>query len=263
LKSTLSFFNLVTLCITLIAVAFVVLPLAALASNSSIAGIVSSLLNPAVELTVYFTMLAGGTSALICLGVGVPAGYYLARTTGHWSTRLLASILELPIMIPHFVVGIALLLFAPFIFQTFLGVVAVMVFVGLSYTVKASESAFLAIDLEYERAARTLGAGQARAFFTILLPMSARAVIGGALLSWARGISEMGAFLVLAYFVYPFPPLVPSATNPMSIYAYQVYQLEGVRGAASVSLVYVLVSLAIFVIMKYLQDWREISISTK
>ncbi|MDG6905111.1 MAG: ABC transporter permease [Nitrososphaerota archaeon] len=256
-------FLIASLFLALVAAAFVVLPLAALAANSTLSGFVSSISSPAVQLTVYFTMLAGGIAALVSLVVGVPAAYYLAKTPDLLSTRLLGSILELPIMIPHFVVGIALLLFAPFIFQTFEGVVAVMVFVGMGYTIKAAESAFLAIDPSYEKIAWTLGASRTKTFFRVLLPISARASLGGALLTWSRGISEMGAFLVLAYFVYPVPPILGSPTNPMSIYAYQVYQLEGVRGAASVSLVYVAISLIIFLLMKYVQNWREISIAAK
>ena len=244
---------------TVVAALFVILPLLSMGAYTTLPELLSTIGSPAVDLSIYFTMLAGGMASLICVILGAPAGYYLARTSG-FSTKALGSVLELPIMIPHFVVGIALLLFAPFIFQTIAGVIAVMVFVGLGYTVKAAESSFAEIGDGYEKIAHTLGAGPLRAFFTVVLPMSARSIAGGALLSWARGISEMGAFLVLAYFVYPVAPLVPAATNPMSIYAYQVYQIYGVRGAASVSIVYVLVSLVIFVATKYMYRWRDLMV---
>lgn len=247
-----------TLGVTVAGVLFVILPLLSMGSYTTVPELLSTLVSPAVDLSIYLTMLAGGIASLVCVALGAPAGYYLARTGGLFSTKVLGSVLELPIMIPHFVVGIALLLFAPFLFQTLTGVIAVMVFVGLSYTVKAAESSFAELGEGYEKVAQTLGAGPMRAFFTVVLPMSARSIAGGALLSWARGISEMGAFLVLAYFVYPLAPLVPAATNPMSIYAYQVYQLYGVRGAASVSVVYVLVSMAVFLGAKYAHRWREL-----
>jgi molybdate/tungstate transport system permease protein len=251
----------VMLAIALVASLFVILPLVSLVSYATLAGLTSAFSDPAVQLSMYLTMVAGGMASAISVVLGVPAGYVLARTSG-FPSKLLSSILELPIMIPHFVVGIALLLFAPFVFQSLLGVVAVMVFVGFSYTVKAAESSFVEMGAGFERAALTLGASPFRAFRSVSLPLSARSIAGGALLSWARGIGEMGAFLVLAYYVYPVFPLLPTATNPMSIYAYQVYQLEGIRGAASVSLVYISVSLAIFLVTKYVHHWKDLLITS-
>ena len=250
-------FRVVMLAIAILAALFIVLPLLSMGWYTTFGDLASTFTNPAVDLSIYLTMLSGGLAALVCVLIGVPAGYYLARTSG-LATKLLGSVLELPIMIPHFVVGIALLLFAPFIFQSLIGVVAVMVFVGLSYTVKAAESSFVELGDGYEKAAQTLGSSPMKAFFSVVFPMSARQIAGGALLSWARGISEMGAFLVLAYFVSPISPILPAATNPMSIYAYQVYQLYGVRGAATVSIVYVLVAMAVFVAAKYANGWKEI-----
>lgn len=169
-------------------------------------------------------------------------------------------------MIPHLVVGIALLLlFEPSsvlgqwtqslgipIFDAIWGVVLVMVYVGASYVVLASQLAFRAVDPEVLETARSLGATPGEAFATVTLPQSARGIVTGALLMWARGVSEVGGFLILAYAVYPSPPWFGPVTNTASVYIYNLYGISGLPGAAAASCLLVLVALAIFLAVRLL-----------
>lgn len=213
----------------------------------------------------YFTLLASGIA--VCLGVllGVPLGYILARYRFP-GRSLVESIVLVPVMIPHLVVGIALLvLFAPTnplgawiaglgipIFDAIWGVVLVMLYVGASYVVLTSELAFRSIDPEAVEAARSLGATPTEAFVTVTLPQAFRGILTGSLLMWARGVSEVGGFLILAYAIYPSFPYGGPVTNTASVYIYNLYSTSGVPAAAGASAVLVLVALAVFVIARVL-----------
>ncbi|MCW6167628.1 MAG: ABC transporter permease subunit [Thermoplasmatales archaeon] len=156
----------------------------------------------------------------------------------------------LPVVIPHLVVGIALLLlFAPDgpvgrfmaglglpVFDAIWGVVLVMLYVGASYVVLASQLAFRAVDPEVVDTARSLGASPGEAFATVTLPQSARGIATGALLMWARGVSD---------------PWFGPPTAPASVYIYDLYQSSGgLEAAAAASCVLVLVALAIFLAVR-------------
>ncbi|EQD31120.1 binding-protein-dependent transport system inner membrane component, partial [mine drainage metagenome] len=178
-----------------------------------------------------------------------------------------SSAVTLPVLVPHLVVGLALLLWVmpgtvmgglldraglP-VFDTIWGVVLVMVYVGASYTVLASEQAFLAIDRSMVEAVRTLGATPADAFLDVTLPLSLRGILAGALLTWARSISEIGGFLILAYTVIPSPPYGGPVTNPASVYIFNLYQEGALGAAASAAALLLLIALAAFVVVRLLE----------
>jgi molybdate/tungstate transport system permease protein len=80
------------------------------------------------------------------------------------------------------------------------GIVAAMLFVSYPFFVNAAKDGFASVNPNYENVARTLGASQSHAFFHITLPLSIRNIISGAIMSWARGVSEFGAVVVIAYY---------------------------------------------------------------
>jgi ABC-type sulfate transport system permease component len=193
---------------------------------------------------------------------GVPLGYVLARYRFP-GKGIVASIVTIPVVVPHLVVGIALLLlFAPNgpvgsftaslgipVFDAVGGVVLVMVYVGGSYVVLTSELAFRSVDEEVLEAARSLGAGPGEAFATVTLPAAARGILTGALLMWARGVSEVGGFLILAVAVYPSPPWGGPLTTTASVWIYGYWGIDR-AAAAGASAILVLVALAIFLIVR-------------
>lgn len=245
--------------------ALFVLPLVALFVYVGFGGLTAAGANQGFLIAIEFTLLASALAVVLGLVTGVPLGYLLARY--HFRGRsLLESIVLLPVVIPHLVVGIALLLlFAPTsplgrftaslgipVFDAIWGVVLVMVYVGASYVVLSSQLAFRAIDPETVDAARSLGASPGEAFATVTLPQSARGIATGALLMWARAVSEVGGFLILAYAISPSPPWFGPGTNTASIYIYNLYSISGLPGAAAASCLLVLVALAIFLAVRLL-----------
>ena len=155
-------------------------------------------------------------AALIATGLaaigGVPLAYLLARRS-FAGKRLVEAIIDLPIVFPHTAAGIALLLvfgrtgvlgraFAHLgltFTDTLAGIAVAMLFVSLPFLVDTAREAFALVDPRYEQLARTLGATPGVAFARVALPLAGRGVLAGALLMWARGMSEFGAVVILAY----------------------------------------------------------------
>ncbi|MCL4308976.1 MAG: ABC transporter permease [Candidatus Thermoplasmatota archaeon] len=241
-----------------------VLPLVVLFLYVGWSGFVQEATNDGFLTSIRFTLLASGIAVGLGLLTGVPLGYVLARYRFRGRSFVESAVL-LPVVIPHLVVGIALLLlFAPDgpvgrfmaglglpVFDAIWGVVLVMLYVGASYVVLASQLAFRAVDPEVVDTARSLGASPGEAFATVTLPQSARGIATGALLMWARGVSEIGGFLILAYAIEPSPPWFGPPTAPASVYIYDLYQSSGgLEAAAAASCVLVLVALAIFLAVR-------------
>ncbi len=243
-----------------------VLPLIALFIFATPGGILNEAQSPdfwsALEVTVLASLIALGVVVVL----GVPLGYLLARRSFPGKAWV-GSAVTLPVLVPHLVVGLALLLWVMpgtvvggilqraglTVFDTIWGVVLVMVYVGASYTVLASEQAFLAVDRSTVEVVRTLGATPTDAFLDVTLPLSLRGILAGALLSWARSISEIGGFLILAYTVIPSPPYGGPVTNPAPVYIFNLYQEGALGAAASAAALLLLIALAAFLAVRILE----------
>ena len=164
-----------------------VLPLAALFADAGASGLVAAAGDRAFQTAVEFTLLASGVAVGLGVLTGVPLGYLLARYRFP-GRSVLESVVLVPVVIPHLVVGLSLvLLLAPSqplgavlahlgipVFDATAGVVLVMLYVGSSYVVLSSELASRAVDEELLEAARSLGASPAEAFLSVTLPSAAR-----------------------------------------------------------------------------------------
>jgi len=152
-------------------------------------------------------------ATLVTFALGVPLAYILARRefTGK---QLVDAVIDLPILIPHNAAGIALLLLLgpktlvgaglsqvglSFVDSLF-GVVAAMTFVSSPFMIRSAEDTFKSVDPNIEKVARSLGASRFKAFIHVTFPLAFRGILTGCLLTWARGVSEFGAVIVLAYY---------------------------------------------------------------
>jgi molybdate/tungstate transport system permease protein len=242
------------------------LPLLALFVFATPGGILTEARSPEFWSSLEVTVLASLIALAVIVLLGVPLGYLLARRNFPGKAWV-SSAVTLPVLVPHLVVGLALLLWVMpgtvvgglldraglTVFDTIWGVVLVMVYVGASYTVLASEQAFLAVDRSTVEAVRTLGATSTDAFLDVTLPLSLRGILAGALLSWARSISEIGGFLILAYTVIPSPPYSGPVTNPAPVYIFNLYQEGALGAAASAAALLLLIALAAFVAVRILE----------
>jgi len=258
--------SLVALALSVSLLALFVLPIVALVTTAPLNAFARAFADPQARLSVAFTLYASAVALAISLLLGVPLGYLLARRS-FLGKSVVESVVGLPVVVPHLVAGLALLfLFSPRtpvgslfrwagvpVFGTFLGVVLVMTYVSASYTVLASTLAFRAVDGRLLESARCLGATAPTAFATVTFPLALRGIVAGALLTWARSVSEIGAFLILAYTVYPGPGYDGPVTSPISVYVYNLYQIGDLGETAAVASLFVLVAFAIFLTVRWVE----------
>ena len=246
--------------------ALFVLPIVALAWTATPETFVRAVGDPQVRLSIGFTLYASGAALGLSLLLGVPLGYLLARRRFR-GRAVVESVVGLPVVVPHLVAGLALLfLFSPStpvgalfrwaglpVFGTFLGVVLVMTYVSASYTVLASQLSFASVDDRVVEAARCLGATPHEAFASVTFPLALRGIVAGAILTWARSVSEIGGFLILAYTVYPSTGYPGPVTAPISVYMYNLYQIGDLRGTAAVASLFVLIAFALFLSVRAIE----------
>ena len=192
-------------------VVVLVLPLVALALSSSPedirAGTQSPLFAPALWLSLRTTVV----SLAITVICGLPLAWWLATSSSRWA-RAVELLVDLPIVIPPAVIGVALLqtygrrgLLGPSLEKVGLSipftekaVVIAQVVVSAPFFVQAAANAFRKVDRDLLLVARTLGAPPATAFFRIAVPVALPGLVVGASLAWARSLGEFGATLLFA-----------------------------------------------------------------
>lgn len=169
----------------------------------------------------------------VSLPFAIAIAYVLARKSFPGKT-LFDAVVHLPLVLPPVVVGYALLvlfgtqgpigrLLEPLgivlIFR-WTGAALAAAIMGFPLMVRAIRLAMEAVDPRLESAARTLGAGRARVFFTITLPLAASGVITGALLAFARALGEFGATIT-------FVSNIPGETRTLPLAIYTFTQVPG------------------------------------
>jgi molybdate/tungstate transport system permease protein len=239
-------------------VALVALPVLAIVLGTSPGSVGAALGEHDVRWSLWVTVVSALTATGVGLLLGVPLAYLLARR--HFpGKRLVEGLIDLPIVLPHTAAGVALLvvyghdgilgrLLAP-LGLTFTdalpGIVVAMMFVSVPFLVDSAKEAFIAVDQRYEQVARTLGASQAMAFWRVALPLAWRGVLAGAVMMWARGISEFGAVVILAYN----PKIIPTLV-------YERFEGFGLKAAEPVALIVIVVALVVFVALRVLLSPR-------
>lgn len=228
-------------------IAFLLIPLITLIRAVPPNEFVGAITDPEAVRAVILSLASGALAATIATVLGVPLGYILSRSEFR-GKRLVEGLLDLPLVMPHSVAGIAVLLAynsrSPVgsvlmdlgirLEDSFWGIVAAMTFVSAPFAVNFAREGFSSVDIGLEYVARSLGAGPVKMFFTISLPLAIRGVITGWLMTLARAISEMGAVMIVAYH-----PTVGS------VLVYEWFTTRGLRAAAALSLVLLLASLGV------------------
>jgi sulfate transport system permease protein len=192
----------------------VLIPLAALVLRASAAGLegfAAALFEPRVAAALRVSFGISFAAALVDAVFGLLVAWALTRYQFP-GRKLLDSAVDLPFALPTAVAGIALAaLYGPDgwigslleplgikVAYTPLGIFVALVFVGLPFTVRTVEPLVAEIDRELEEAAATLGAGRARAVWTVLIPPLIPAILTGFALAFARAVGEYGSVIFIA-----------------------------------------------------------------
>ena len=236
-------------------VLFVVGPLLRLLLESSPGNLTDSLRDPELRASIALTVLTATAATVLAAVTGVPLAYLLARRSFP-GRRIVQGIIELPVVIPHPVAGIALLLFLgrrstvggalgqlglEFVSHV-PGIVAAMLFVSAPILVSGAREAFRTVDPQLERVARTLGDTAWGAFRRVTLPLAGRGILAGSILAWARSVSEFGSIVILTY-------------NPKvaSIFIFDRFTAFGLSAAIPAAVILLLVALLVFLLVRLLQ----------
>jgi molybdate transport system permease protein len=232
--------------------AFLVLPLLALLLRAPWSTLPERLLSPAVGSALRLSLVCAGSATLVCLVLGVPLAWVLARAAFP-GRRLVRALVTVPLVLPPVVGGVALLLLLgrrgvvgqhldaygitlPF---TTAAVVIAEAFVALPFLVLAVEGALRGADRRYEDAAATLGASRWTVFSRVTLPLIAPGISAGAVLCFARALGEFGATITFA-------GSFPGVTRTMPIEVYLALERDP-QTAVVLSLVLLAVAVAVLV----------------
>lgn len=197
----------------------------------------SAALDGAVLDALRLSLLTTLASLLLILLLGTPLAWLLARG-GVPGRRLVETLVDLPVVLPPAVAGLALLLLlgrrGPFgefgldVAFTTPAVVLAQTFVAAPFYVRAARGAFTTINRDLEDAARIDGGGDWDVFRRIVLPLAAPVLTGGAILAWARALGEFGATIMFAGNVAGV-----TQTLPLAVYAEFQSSLDASIAAAA------------------------------
>ena len=191
--------------------AILTVPLIALATASSPAEVAAGARHPLFAPALWLSVRTTIASLVVVIVAGTPLAWWLAIRPRR-RTRIAESLVDLPIVIPPAVMGIALLetfgrngLFGPALSSlgiqvpfTAAAVVVAQVVVSAPFYVQAAAAAFRRVDEDLLIVARTLGQSPTGAFFRVAVPLALPGMVAGAALSWARALGEFGATLLFA-----------------------------------------------------------------
>lgn len=234
--------------------AFVLLPLIEMLTAPSCAMLLETLEDKTVIRSIWLSIYTALAAAGISFVVGTPLAFVLAREQ-FWGKRLIESIIDLPIVIPHPVVGIAILSVAGKnhwlgelasdlgirIMGSPTGIITVLTFVGMPFYINAVKSGIEAISPRLENVSRSLGASLWNTFVRVTFPLVWRSVLMGFILCCARAISEFGAVVVVAYHPMIAPVLI-----------YERYEAYGLKYSQPVAVWLILICLSLFLALRVL-----------
>jgi molybdate transport system permease protein len=213
---------------------------------------------------IFLSIVTTSISAIVTLLLGTPLAYLLAR----WSfpgKRLLSVLVELPIVLPPAVAGLALLV--AFGRRGLLGstlesvgislpfstaaVIIAQTFISAPFYVRAAQVGFQGVDAEIEDAGRVDGAGGFGLFWHITLPLSRRALAAGLALSWARALGEFGATILFA-------GSLQGRTQTMPLLVYRVFE-SNINAAIWTGLLLVGMALAALLFSQWLNRKSDLN----
>jgi molybdate/tungstate transport system permease protein len=238
---------------------FILAPLAGMFIHTGGAQFLETLADKEVHQSVWLTLWVSFSATLIFSVGAIPLAWLLARKKFPFR-NVVQGIIDLPIVLPHTAAGIALLGFISR--DGFLGKVAsvfglnlvnhpsgialAMAFVSLPFLINAAKDGFSAVPERLEKAALNLGASHTKVFFSISLPLAWRSITTGFVMMFARGMSEFGAVVIIAYHPMIAPVLI-----------YERFSSYGLNYARPASVLFILVALIFLIALRMLSLKRK------
>lgn len=233
----------------------IVIPLFSLLAHTSLGDVLTNLTQKSVTQAISLSLVTSLVTTLVTIILGTPVAYLLAQRRFSFY-RIVDTLIDLPIVLPPSVAGIALLmafgrrgliggwlasagLSIPF---TTIAVIIAQTFVAAPLFVKSATIGFAGIDPELKQAAALDGAGRWETFRYVILPLSWTALLSGSVLTWARGLGEFGATIIFA-------GNFPGRTQTMPLAIYMGFEID-LNIATTLSVILICLSFLTLIIVK-------------
>jgi molybdate/tungstate transport system permease protein len=250
-----SYLNLVFTFLGGVLLLFIIAPLAGMYFNTSFNSINEAIGSDEVQASVWLSLWTSMAGTILFSFFAIPLAYLLARKNFLFKS-LVNGIIDVPIIIPHSAAGIAVLgiitrdsflgrtgeLFGIKFIGNPAGIILAMSFVSIPFLINSARDGFAAVPERLEKIALTLGASPIRVFFTVSLPLAWRSILSGFILMWARGMSEFGAVIIVAYNPKTAPVLI-----------FERFTSYGLKYSVPVAVVFVTVCLIIFITLRLIK----------
>ncbi len=245
--------------LAIIGLAFLTLPVVALLWRTVESGaLISALAGRAVLDALILSLSSTGVSLLVVVVVGTPLAFVLARTSFK-GKPLAEALVDLPIVLPPSVAGLALLfaygrngvaggsleafgITLPF---TTLAVIVAQIFVASPFYIRAARAGFRAVAPEVEEAARVDGASENAVLGRITLPLAGPALGAGLVLAWARALGEFGATILFA-------GNIGGRTQTLPLLVYSEFQ-DSLDAAMAAATILVLAALGVLIAVRVMR----------
>jgi sulfate transport system permease protein len=202
-----------------------------------------------------FTLIVSLVVAAINAGFGTLVAWVLVRDRFR-GKGFVNALIDLPFALPTIVAGLTLLaLYGPSspigvnVAFTKVAVGMALLFVTLPFVIRSVQPVLIELDREMEEAAASLGAGSFTIFRRIVFPNLVPAILSGAALAFSRAVGEFGSIILLS-------GNIPFDTQVSSVYAFKQIESDNLAGAASVSVVLLVVALVVLLLIRGLERWR-------
>jgi molybdate transport system permease protein len=247
---------------TTIALSFLLIPIVAIFAELSLDELVAGLTSDVALDALRVTAETNLTAMALIVMFGTPTAYLLA-TRSFRGRSLVVTLVELPLVLPPAVAGLGLLAaFGRFellgrglstlgvdVAFTRLAVVLAVTYVASPFYVRTAIAAFEAVDPDLVSASRTLGAGPARTFGRVALPLAAGGLGAGLALAFARGLGEFGATIMFA-------GSLQGVTQTLSLAVYQEFDVD-FENALAIGALLVVASALVLLTAKLVPIWRR------
>ena len=257
-------FSWILLVLSSLVLLFILAPLTGMLLNTGGSDLMETVKDKEVQQSIWLTLWVSFAATFFFAFTAIPLAWLLARKTFPLK-GVVQGIIDLPVVLPHTAAGIAVLgfisrdgflgkiadAFGLSLINNPAGIALAMAFVSLPFLINSARDGFSAVPERLEKAALTLGASRSRVFFTISLPLAWRSIMTGFVMMFARGMSEFGAVVIVAYHPMIAPVLI-----------YERFSSFGLKYARPASVLFIIVALAVFIVLRLISlKKKEIQIS--
>lgn len=252
-------FNWILLILSSLLLLFILAPLGGMFLHTGSKELFETAADREVQASIWLTLWVSFAATLFTAFGAIPLAWLLARKSFPLK-NVVQGIIDLPIVLPHTAAGIAVLGFISRdgllgkvadtvglnLINNPAGIAIAMAFVSLPFLINSARDGFAAVPERLEKAALTLGAGRSRVFFTVSMPLAWRSIVSGFIMMFARGMSEFGAVVIVAYHPMITPVLI-----------YERFSSFGLKYARPASVLFIIVALAVFIMLRLI-SFRKI-----